>query len=65
AERTRVICRLRWHLHELDPAWEPKTRSLDRISALDQVEARIACLEGTSHGWHACWRAAAVSSPCR
>src|SRR5687767_12244092 len=21
AERTRLICRLRWHLHELDPAW--------------------------------------------
>ena len=47
AERTRVICRLRWHLHELDPAWEPKTRSLDRITALDQVDARIAGLEGT------------------
>src|SRR5215207_7275606 len=29
AERTRLICRLRWHLHELDPAWEPKARSLD------------------------------------
>jgi transposase len=47
AERTRVICRLRWHLHELDPAWEPKTRSLDRISALNQVQARIAGLGGT------------------
>jgi transposase len=47
AERTRVICRLRWHLHELDPAWEPKKRSLDRISALDQVEARIAGRDGT------------------
>ena len=22
-ERTRIICRLRWHLHELDPGWEP------------------------------------------
>ena len=47
AERTRVICRLRWHLHELDPDWEPKARSLDRISVLDQVETRIACLDGT------------------
>jgi transposase len=46
-ERTRVICRLRWHLHELDPDWEPKTRSLDRITVLDQVEARIAGREGT------------------
>ena len=41
-----MISRLRWHLHELDPGWEPKTRSLDRISALDQVEARIAGLRG-------------------
>ena len=23
AERTRVIYRLRWHLHELDPDWDP------------------------------------------
>lgn len=47
AERTRVICRLRWHLHELDPDWEPRTRSLDRVSALDQAGARIAGMEGT------------------
>ena len=45
-ERTRAICRLRWHLHELDFTWEPKTRSLDRISALDQVSTRIEKLEG-------------------
>jgi transposase len=31
-ERTRLICRLRWFLHELDPAWEPKPRSLDRTT---------------------------------
>ncbi len=47
AERTRVICRLRWHLHELDPAWEPKARSLDRPTTLNEVAARIATLEGT------------------
>jgi transposase len=23
AERTRAINRLRWHLHELDPSWQP------------------------------------------
>ena len=23
-ERTRLICRLRWHLHELDPAGNPR-----------------------------------------
>jgi transposase len=47
AERTRAICRLRWHLHELDPSWEPKSRSLDRLSILDQVYARIERLDGT------------------
>lgn len=46
AERTRVICRLRWHLHELDPSWEPKSRSLDRLSMLDQVGVRIESLDG-------------------
>jgi transposase len=41
AERTRLICRLRWHLHELDPAWEPKARSLDAQRTLDEVQARL------------------------
>lgn len=27
-ERTRHINRLRWHLHELDPAWDPKAKAL-------------------------------------
>jgi transposase len=43
-------CRLRWYLHELDPASEPKTRSLDRISALEQVQVRVAGLEGAVAG---------------
>jgi transposase len=47
AERTRAISRLRWHLHELDPTWEPTARSLDRVSAFDQVSQRIANHEGT------------------
>jgi transposase len=47
AQRTRVICRLRWHLHELDPSWEPKARSLDRVLTIDEVSARIANLDGT------------------
>lgn len=42
AERTRIICRLRWHLHELDPSWEPNARALDRSSAYDTIEARLA-----------------------
>lgn len=28
AERTRHINRLRWHLHELDPGWDPAPRTL-------------------------------------
>jgi transposase len=46
-ERTRAICRLRWFLHELDPSWEPKPRSLDRISVLQQVAARLVGANGT------------------
>jgi len=42
AERTRMICRLRWHLHELDPSWEPNARALDRASAYDAIEAHLA-----------------------
>src|SRR5215213_8319892 len=41
AERTRLICRLRWHLHELDPAWEPKARGLDAQRTLDEVQTRL------------------------
>ena len=42
AERTRIICRLRWHLHELDPSWEPNARALDRASAYAAIEQHIA-----------------------
>ncbi|WP_170154059.1 transposase [Actinoplanes italicus] len=42
AERTRAINRLRWHLHELDPEWDPTARSLDRVSNLDRVLQRLA-----------------------
>jgi transposase len=47
AERTRIIARLRWHLHELDPSWEPPARGLDRASAYDAVDARLAGQAGT------------------
>jgi transposase len=46
AERTRLIARLRWHLHELDPSWEPRARALDRASAYDTVETHLAGFEG-------------------
>lgn len=42
ADRTRMIGRLRWHLHELDPDWDPAPRSLTRRKHLDAVAARLA-----------------------
>jgi len=42
AERTRMINRLRWHLHELDPTWDPPPRSLIRYRNLDALAARLA-----------------------
>lgn len=46
AERTRMINRLRWHLHELDPSWEPPTRALIRTKYLDAVEHRLVGHQG-------------------
>ncbi len=45
-ERTRQVCRLRWHLYELDPAWDPPLRSLNRYKQLDQIIARLADFDG-------------------
>lgn len=45
AERTRIISRLRWHLHELDPAWRPPTK-LDRTSAFDKIGVHVATFSG-------------------
>jgi hypothetical protein len=41
AERTRCINRLRWHLHELDPAWDPQARSLTSYKNLGVIAARL------------------------
>jgi transposase len=60
AERTRTINRLRWHLHELDPAWDPPARSLDRASALDRITHRLADRSGT-----VARLAAAITERCR
>lgn len=46
-ERTSQVNRLRWHLHELDPAWDPAPRTLVRFKHLDAVAARLEGLEGT------------------
>lgn len=47
AERTRAVNRLRWHLHELNPDWDPKPRSLDRPSSYDRLTALLHDREGT------------------
>jgi transposase len=46
AERTRVINRLRWHLHELDPGNEPPARNLWRPKHLNNVAARLVDFDG-------------------
>lgn len=45
-ERTRCINRLRWHLHELDPTWDPTPRSLTSYKNIDAVAARLAGMGG-------------------
>src|SRR4051812_25525389 len=47
AERTRIINRLRWHLHELDSSWDPPAGSMDRYCTLDGIAARLDDHEGT------------------
>ena len=47
AERTRIENRLRWHLHDIDPAIEAPTRSLGTFKWLERLEERLACLEQT------------------
>ncbi len=46
AERTRQTCRLRWHLHELDAAWDPPLKTLNRYRRIDEVIARLDNFEG-------------------
>jgi len=40
-ERTRIQQRLRWHLHDIDPAISVPDRALDRFCWLDRLEARL------------------------
>jgi transposase len=46
-ERTRIQCRLRWHLHELFPGLEIPPKSLRRQHMLTELEARLAAMDGT------------------
>ena len=45
-DRTAHINRLRWHLHELDPSWDPTARSLVHYKHLDVLAARLEGVEG-------------------
>jgi transposase len=47
ADRTAHINRLRWHLHELDPTWDPAPRSLNRFKNLDRIADRLGHFDGT------------------
>src|SRR5437764_4933941 len=46
-DRVAHINRLRWHLHELDPSWDPPARSLVRFKQLDALTARLEGLAST------------------
>jgi transposase len=45
-ERTRMIDRLRWQVHDLDPQLAPPVRSLDRLVVLDRLAGQLAGLAG-------------------
>jgi len=46
-DRGGLIDRLRWHLHELDPSWDPDPRVLVRFKHLDRIAARLEGLTST------------------
>jgi transposase len=47
AERTRVVCRLRWHLHELAPEFDVPAKGLRRDCVVESVRSHLAGLHGT------------------
>jgi transposase len=46
-QRTRVQNRLRWHLHELDPAMDIPSRGLRRYCVIDDLAQRLEVFGGT------------------
>jgi transposase len=40
-DRTGPINRLRWHLHELDPSWDPPARTITSYKTLDCIAERL------------------------
>ena len=47
AERTRIQCRLRWHLHELFPGLEIPLKALRRLCWHDKLTNLLAGIDGT------------------
>ena len=43
-DRTKMVCRLRWHLHDLDPALAPAARALSRPGPRNRLAAALAAL---------------------
>ncbi len=46
--RTQLQNRLRWHLHELDPGIDPRSRGLDSYRELDRVQSRLESMPATT-----------------
>jgi transposase len=45
-ERTELVNRLRWHLHELDPGLQVPSRGLRRYCVIDDLARRLAGMDG-------------------
>jgi transposase len=45
-DRTGHINRLRWHLHELDPSWDPPARSMTSYKTLNGIAERLRAIDG-------------------
>jgi transposase len=50
-ESVRVCARLRWQLHDLDPALEPPARSLGSVRVLKRLSARLGRCEPSVQVW--------------
>ncbi len=48
ADHTRIVRRMRWLLHELDPSLEPGKRSLSNLTNVDRLARRLARLPQTA-----------------
>lgn len=45
-QRTELVNRLRWHLHELDPALQVPSRGLRRYCVIDELATRLQAFDG-------------------